>query len=83
MKQDCYKPIKAGKWVLIHHKDKHKFKSKWYKSYKVLSYHSLGTYQLEDLNNNVLINLINSQHLIKAHITSDTNSKDFWALSKK
>ena len=27
----------------------------------------------------MLVNLINSQCLIKAHITPDANSKDFWA----
>ena len=44
VKQGCYKLIEAGKWVLIHHEDKHKFKSKWYNSYKVLLHHSLSTY---------------------------------------
>ena len=44
VKQDCYKSIKTGKWVLIHHEDKHKFKLKWYEFYKVLSHHSLSTY---------------------------------------
>ena len=44
VKQDCYKPIEAGKWVLICHKDKHKFELKWYKPYKVLSHYSLSTY---------------------------------------
>ena len=82
MKQDCYKPIEAGKWVLIHYEDKHKFESKWYEPYKVLSYHSLGTYWLKDSDDNVLVNLINGQRLIKAHIILNANSKDFWALSE-
>ena len=77
VKQDHYKPIEAGKWVLIYYEDKHKFKSKWFESYKVLSHHSLSTYQLKDSNNNMLVNLINSQHLIEAHIAPDANSKDF------
>ena len=79
VEQDCYKLIEAGKWVLIHHKDKHKFKSKWYRPYKVLLHHSLSTYQLKDPDDNMLVNLINSQCLIKAHIAPDANSKDFWA----
>ena len=77
VKQDCYKPIEAGKWVLICHEDKHKFESKWYRPYKVLSHHSLSTYWLKDSDDNMLVNLINSQHLIKAHITPNANSKDF------
>ena len=44
VKQGHYKSIEAGKWVLICHEDKHKFKSKWYKLYKVLLHHSLSTY---------------------------------------
>ena len=82
VKQGHYKPIETDKWVLICHKDKHKFESKWYRSYKVLSHHSLSTYWLKDSNDNVLVNLINSQHLIEAHITSNANFKDFWASSE-
>ena len=44
VEQGHYKPIKAGKWVLIHHEDKHKFESKWYRPYKVLLHHYLSTY---------------------------------------
>jgi len=49
---------KKEDWVLIQNEESQKFKAKWFRSYKVLKTHSLGTYALGMLTECVLWNLI-------------------------
>lgn len=61
-------PIPIRQWVLICHKDKHKVQLQYYGLYKVIWYHTLGTYLLEDHNGNILHCFIKSDRLINVRI---------------
>ncbi len=49
---------KKEDWILIWNEESQKFKTKWFKSYKILKTHSLEIYALEMLTKHVLWNLI-------------------------
>lgn len=73
IRDDIVKPheFKAGEYVLVRHEGPQKFEAKWYGPYCIDACTLLGTYCLTDPGGKALVNLINGQQLVRAHITGD------------
>ena len=66
VKESHFKP---GTWVLVQNEGSEKFQPHWFKLYKVLKSHPLGTYTLQELQSDwVLKNLMNGSRLIEANV---------------
>ena len=82
VKESHFKP---GTWVLVWNEGSEKYQPHWFRLYKVLKSHPLGTYALQELQGDqVLKNLINGSRLIEANVEDPewlwSSSVVIWAL---
>jgi hypothetical protein len=60
--------FKKDTWVLVRNESPQKYESKWFRPFKVIEAHPLGTYALAEPNSRVLRYLINRSRLIEANV---------------
>lgn len=58
------------------------FQLQWYRLYKIIKYHTLSIFLLEDLNKNIFLWLINGDSLINVRIPKGTTLTPMWSSPK-
>jgi hypothetical protein len=83
LREDFVKLVsfRKGDWVLVRAEARQKFEGRWFRPYKVLDAHILGTYRLQDPSGNVVKTLINGQRLVPAHVQRE-DIKGLWNSSR-
>ncbi|CAF2747692.1 unnamed protein product [Rotaria sp. Silwood2] len=62
--------LQLNDWVLMHNENRKKFQPHWLGPYKIKKICPLGTYQLEDVNGQVKLDLVHRDMLKRAYIRS-------------
>jgi len=62
--------LQQDDWVLLHNENKKKFQPHWIGPYKIRKICPLGTYQLEDVNGQVKLDLVHRDMLKRAYFNS-------------
>jgi transposase InsO family protein len=62
--------LQQNDWVLIHNENRKKFQPHWIGPYKIRKKCPLGTYQLEDVEGQVKLDLVHRDMLKRAHVNS-------------
>jgi len=71
--------FQEGQWVLVHHENPQKFKSKWFGPYQVKQKMLLGIYHLHNPNGKELAVLVHGNQLIEVMVCTVDELKELWA----
>ncbi|CAF2054193.1 unnamed protein product [Rotaria magnacalcarata] len=59
--------LQPDDWILIHNESRKKFQLRWFRPYKIMKFCLLGTYQLEDVKDQLNLDLVHRDMLKRAY----------------